>query len=124
VVCGGCEEGLCTDATLGFGSSETVERATEMIVKYFDMDGNEIDPNKWENMLHIGIVRKMLEQYQQRAIEKVSQLTCPQHGGKAELTFEVTGVPDNPTIGIHAVACCDEFAQTAVEEARRSWDGS
>lgn len=93
----------------------------EVTIQYFDMDGNEISSDEWADSLITGVVKASFEQYIQRATENVSQMVCPVHGGKAELTFNVTGIPDNPSIEIQATSCCDDFAQKALEEAHRSW---
>lgn len=88
---------------------------------YFDMDGNEVSADQWADSIVSGVIRSAIEKYAYRAVEKVSQMTCSVHGGKAKLTFNVTGIPKNPSIRIHATSCCDEFTQEALQEANRSW---
>lgn len=93
----------------------------KVTLRYFDMDGKEIGSDKWADSLITGAIKASIDQYIQRATENVSQMVCPVHGGKAELTFHVTGIPDNPSIEIKATSCCDDFAEKALEEAQRSW---
>lgn len=88
---------------------------------YFDMDSNEISAEQWAVSMVSGVIKSAIENYTYRAVENVSQMTCPVHGGKAELTFNVTGIPENISTGIHVTGCCDEFAQNALQEAYRSW---
>jgi hypothetical protein len=85
------------------------------------MDGKEVNQEDWADALVSGAVKATIEQYKQRALANVSQLVCATHGGKAELVFNVIGDPQQMTIEIHATACCDEFAQIAVQEAQKNW---
>jgi len=93
----------------------------EVTIRYFDMEGNEISSDKWVDSLITGAIKASIDQYIQRATDNVSQMVCPVHGGKAELTFHVTGIPDEPSIEIQATSCCDDFAEKAIQEAYRSW---
>lgn len=92
-----------------------------MDLHFFDMDGNEVSSENWADALVSGAVKVTIEQYTQRATKNVSAMVCPTHGGKAQLEFNVTGTPEQPKIEIHAISCCDEFAQEAIKEAHRSW---
>lgn len=88
---------------------------------YFDTDGNEVSLDEWGDALFMGLVNAAIEQYTQRATETVSQLVCPTHGKKAELIFNVTGIPDKPSIEIQATSCCTDFSEKVVEAAYQSW---
>lgn len=90
-------------------------------LKFFDMDGREVRQEDWAEALVLGAVKAAIEQYKQRALANVSELVCATHGGTAALVFNVIGDPQQMSIEIHATACCDEFAQIAVQEAQRSW---
>jgi Zn-dependent alcohol dehydrogenase len=90
-------------------------------IKFFDMDSNEVRQEDWAEALVLGVIRNTVEQYKQRALANVSKLTCTTHGGRADLVFNVIGNPEQMSIEIHASACCDEFAQIAVQEAQKSW---
>lgn len=92
-----------------------------IILKFFDMDGKEVRQEDWAEALVLGAVKATIEQYRQRALTNVSQLVCAIHGSKAALVFNVMGDPQQMSIEIHATACCDEFAQIAVQEAQKSW---
>ncbi len=90
-------------------------------VKYYDMNGNEVRQEDWAEALTLGVINSAIEQYKQRALANVSKLTCTIHGDTANLTFSVVGKPEQMSIEIQASACCDEFAQIAVQEAQNSW---
>lgn len=92
-----------------------------MTLKFFDMDGKEVRQEDWAEALVLGAIKATIEQYKQRALTNVSHLVCANHGGKAALVFNVIGNPQQMSIEIHATACCDEFAQIAVQTAQRSW---
>ncbi len=88
---------------------------------YFDMDGNEVSLDEWADALFIGVVNAAIEQYTQRAAETASQMVCPIHGEKAELVFNVTGIPNQPSIEILATSCCTNFSEQVIEAAYQSW---
>lgn len=90
-------------------------------LKFFDMDGKEVRQEDWAEALVLGAVKSTIEQYRQRALTNISRLVCATHGGKAALVFNVMGDPRQMSIEIRATACCDEFAQIAVQEAQKSW---
>lgn len=90
-------------------------------VKFYDMNGNEVRQEDWAEALILGAINSTIEQYKQRALTNVSRLTCVIHGGTANLVFNIIGKPEQMSIEIHASACCDEFAQIAVQEAQNSW---
>lgn len=90
-------------------------------VKFFDMNGNEVRPEDWAEALILGAINNIIEQYKQRALANVSGLTCVTHGGIANLVFNIIGNPEQMSIEIRASACCDEFAQVAVQVAQNSW---
>jgi len=90
-------------------------------LKYYDLDGREVRPEDWANALVMGTVKNVIDQYQQRALARVAEISCPVHGGTAKLTFHVKGTSDQPSIQIEATSCCDEFAQKAVVVAQNSW---
>jgi type II secretory pathway pseudopilin PulG len=90
-------------------------------IKFFDIDGNEARQEDWAEALVLGVINNTIEQYKQRALANVSKLTCTTHGGRTDLVFNVTENPEQMSIEIHATACCDEFAQIAVQKAQKSW---